>query len=183
MFRVQRPRPVDPDSAASDQRAAFGWRVHAAQEAWTGRLDGKAAIFVSLESALLAVLAVAYSDRGVPAGLTGWRALVVAGGTALSVGAVLAAGAAVIPRLGRPRRHRLDRRHNLIYFGHLRHWAPDDLAGRIAALTPADELRQLSVQLIELSQSNWVKHRRLQLAVALAAGGIAAMLVGLLWPA
>jgi hypothetical protein len=179
MFGFQRRRAADP---AAERQAAFGWRVHAAQEAWTGRADSKAAIFVSLESALLAVLVVAYSDGRVLAALTGWRALVVAGGTALSVAAVLAAGAAVIPRLGPVHRHRLDRRQNLIYFGHLRHWSPADLADRIADVTPADELRQLSVQLIELSRSNWVKHRRLQLAVTLAAGGITAVVVGLVWP-
>jgi hypothetical protein len=160
----------------------FGWKVHAAQEAWTAKVDTKAAIFFTLQTALLAALIAAHARDRLLGQLTGWRHVLADVSIGLSSIAVLVAGAAVVPLLGRSATHRRGHRDHLIYFGHLRHWDPDDLAVRLQKLTAEDEMQQLSRQLVELSRRNWKKHRRLQAAMTLAVAGAACVTLALMWP-
>jgi hypothetical protein len=170
------------EDAVPARAAEFGWRVHAAQEAWTAKVDTKAAIFFTLQTALLAALINEHARNRMLGQLVGWRHAVADVSIGLSSIAVLVAGAAVFPLLGRSAAHRHGRRDNLIYFGHLRHWDPDDLAVRLQKLTTEDELQQLGRQLVELSRRNWKKHRRLQAAMALAVAAAACVTLALMWP-
>jgi len=168
--------------AAPARAVDFGWKVHAAQEAWTAKVDTKAAIFFTLQTALLAALIAAHARDRLLGQLTGWRHVLGDISIGLSGLAVLVAGAAVVPLLGRSATHRRDHRDHLIYFGHLRHWDADDLAARLKKLTIEDELQQLSRQLVELSRRNWAKHRRLQAALTLAVTAAACVTLALMWP-
>lgn len=143
----------------------FAWRVHGAQEAWTAKVDSKAAIVFAIQIALLAALIATHVDGGLIDAMQGAQRIVAEAGTASGVLAVLCSGAAVVPLLGKPRIHERDHEEHLIYFGHLRHWKPDRLVGRLQTLSPDDELTQLSHQLIQMSTRNWAKHRCLQAAM------------------
>jgi len=160
----------------------FAWRVHAAQEAWTAKVDAKASIVLSLEAAILAALFAVQSPRLLLGRLTGWRSMLADTGVGLHVIAVIFAAAAVIPMLGRTKAHRAERTQNAIYFGHLRHWKPDQLIHWLARMTPEDELEQLNRQLIALSRRNWRKHRNLQLAMVAALLGAALIGIAVLFP-
>ncbi|PWU61862.1 hypothetical protein DLE60_03435 [Micromonospora globispora] len=83
------------------------------------------------------------------------------------------AGAAVYPMLGRVSRHRSHR--GTIYFGHLRHRDPADLAEQLERLTPTEHFNQLSQQLTAMAKRNWWKHRILQGALLIATIGYIAI--------
>lgn len=155
----------------------FAWRVHGAQEAWTAKVDSKAAIVFTIQIALLATLIAAHGDGRLIEAMTGARRIAAEVGTVTGLLAVLCSGAAVIPRLGKPDSHERDHKDHLIYFGHLRHWQADRLADRLQTLSPGDELIQLSHQLIQMSTRNWAKHRCLQVAMLLTL--LSCLLVGL----
>jgi len=83
----------------------------------------------------------------------------------------------VVPRLQwRACGRRSDWRQNTVYFGHLRHWDPDDLAAQLAAGGPP-ELPQLAAQLVATARIAWRKHAWLQGSLAAFALGIACLLV------
>jgi len=79
-----------------------------------------------------------------------------------------------------------DHRDHLIYFGHLRRWDATELCNRLRNLTPADELNQLSLQLVALGTRNWAKHRFLQAAMIAGAAGalivLGSYLQARVWP-
>jgi hypothetical protein len=103
-------------------------------------------------------------------------------GVGFHVIAVILAAAAVIPMLGRTRIHRAERTQHAIYFGHLRHWTPEQLKPWLVHMTPEQELEQLNRQLIALSRRNWRKHRNLQLAMVAALLGAATIGIAVLLP-
>jgi hypothetical protein len=160
----------------------FAWRVHAAQEVWTAKVDAKASIVLSLETAVLAALFAVESPRLLLGRLTGWRSMLADVGVGLHVVAVVLAAAAVIPMLGRTRVHRAERTQNAIYFGHLRHWKPEQLLPWLARMTPEQELEQLNRQLVAMSRRNWRKHRHLQLAMLAALLGAVIIGIAVLFP-
>lgn len=86
--------------------------------------------------------------------------------------AVATAVAALVPRLGRTTDHRANHRQHTIYFGHLRHWQPDQLAARLRTAGHDDPFPMLARQLIEMSHRNWAKHRHIQISIALPLAGI-----------
>ena len=59
---------------------------------------------------------------------------------------------------------------NFVYFGHVRHWRPQDLQ---APLLDGDTLPVLTNQLVTMSKIAWTKHRRVQNTVLFAGIGIA----------
>lgn len=146
----------------------FAWRVHSAQETWTAKVDGKAAILFTIELVLLAALIAAHGHGKIIGRMHHDPRLMAEIGTVLAFVSTFLVGGAVIPRLGSTAQHKVQRFDHLIYFGHLRHWEPKDLQGRLEKLTSADELEQLSRQLVEMSKLNWAKHRWLQAAMVLA---------------
>jgi hypothetical protein len=160
----------------------FAWRVHAAQETWTAKVDGKAAIVLSLETAVLAALFAVQSPNLLLGRLVGWRSIIADIGVAFHITAVAFAAAAVIPLLGPCARHKAEHGNNAIYFGHLRYWNDERLAHWLAKLRPDEELKQLSRQLVELSRRNWRKHRYLQLSMLAALTGSVLIGVGVLAP-
>lgn len=158
--------PSQQPKADAEQRAIdFAWKVHSAQESWTAKVDAKAAILFTVELVLLAALIAAHGHGKLIGRMHHGPRLIAEIGTILAFGSSFLVGGAVIPQLGRTAKHKAQRCDHLIYFGHLRHWAPKELQKRLEKLTSADELEQLSRQLVEMSKRNWVKHRWLQAAM------------------
>jgi hypothetical protein len=151
---------LDPEERA--------WRVHAAIVDWTGKADTKASFALTIESALLGfVIAFArqdqrqLDDQSQAVGLLG--AVLVFLGLAILISATV-----VIPYL-RSRPLKPEAPHNYIYFGHLRHWEPDDLAEELRS---GDPLEALTRQMVNMSEIAWSKHRRIQASLALAGVGL-----------
>ena len=148
----------------------LAWRSHTAQESWAIRADTKASIIFTVNSALIvAILALYGQEGGLLDHLGGWRETVIVVGIGLCGLATVAAGVAVYPMLGRHRAHR--HRRDTIYFGHLRHREPADLAAQLGGLTPQQHFDQLARQMIVMSRYNWLKHRTLQAALLMAGTG------------
>lgn len=165
----KKPLPSQSPKENTEQRGIdFAWKVHGAQESWTAKVDAKAAILFTVELVLLAALIAAHGHDKLIGQMHNGPRLIAETGTVLAFVSSFLAGGAVIPRLGRTSRHKTQRVDHLIYFGHLRHWAPKELQERLHTLTSVDELEQLSRQLVEMSKRNWVKHQWLQAAMILA---------------
>jgi Family of unknown function (DUF5706) len=157
----------------------YAWRIHGALDSWTGKVDTKASIALAVESAVLG-FALAQSEKGKAlAGLDGaarcWYHL----GLALVVVSIACALWVVFPRLRRwrTRRGSGEWKKNTIYFGHLRHWDPDELAPALndAYLSHGD---QLAAQLVRMSKIAWSKHSWLQGSlIAFAVGGVCLLVV------
>lgn len=167
-----------PGSSADDSAEGieFAWKVHESLSTWTGRVDTKASIMLTLELATLS-FAVALTDgTKLFASLSGWRqSFFVAGLALLGIG-ICAAMAVVFPQLAR-RRNRRDWRSGLIYFGHLRYWNRDALQTALMSLTPVEVLAALSSQLIMMATIAWRKHVLLQASVGCGFSGVVALTV------
>ncbi len=148
------------------------WRIHGSLADWIGRVDVKASFALSLETAaLVAITSVAqtgqisgtHSQRQLTATIVDlwFSAVLVAAALAFAI-------AAVAPRIG-SRGEPDDWQHNVIYFGHLRHWSADELAD---ALTEQDLLPALSRQLVALSHIAWAKHVRVRISLVLGGVGV-----------
>jgi Family of unknown function (DUF5706) len=161
--------------------SAFGWQVHAALEAWTARADVKASILLAFQGGVLlfAVTSRTFLVDGRP---ESWSVALAVSGVCVLVGATALAAMAVLPVLGPVRRHRHDHPDNLIYFGHVRHWQAPQLAQRLAELTPGDEMRMLSVQLVAISRLSWRKHRLLQMSVLLTMAALVVLTAAVAMP-
>jgi hypothetical protein len=172
---VRRPRSNPATNQVPDQAGGrgveFAWKVHNAQEGWTGRVDGKAALYLATQVAVIVAMVAALPSNKPLGRLSGANHWLAIGGLAISMLAVIVAGLAVIPMLNSRKTLKANHKEHLIYFGHLRHWKPDDLRSRLRALTEDDELNQLSLQLVALSKINWRKHRFLQAAMIIGALG------------
>jgi hypothetical protein len=153
----------------------FAWRVHSAQDASTGRVDTKASIILTLETALLLAGFAAEAPHRLVGNLSGRFALVAYIGIVLLILAVVLAALAVIPWLGLERTNRRDYVRNAVYFGHLRHWYRDQqrLADYLRRLDHDEQLEQLAREIATLGRLNWRKHRLLQLSMVCAFLGAA----------
>lgn len=154
----------------------LGWKRHVAINDWTSKVDSKASIVLSLEAAISAGIA-ALSAREQPLGsLDGstlwWYRL----GVGLVVIGVATAAFVVRPRLG-SRAAKESYPSNTIYFGHLRHWKPTELAEHLDHLSAEDETRMLALQLIAMADIAWTKHRLLQLSLTVFPFGVLLMAV------
>ena len=156
-------------NSAPDQD--YAWRVHAALDAWTGKVDTKASIALAIESAIVG-FALSQSDEGKAlAGLEEASRTWFHIGLGLLVVSIACALWVVFPRLRRGKANdEKEWRQNTIYFGHLRHWDPKELASTLGeGKLPQEE--QLAQQLVTMSQIAWSKHAWLQGSlVALALG-------------
>jgi hypothetical protein len=159
-------KPPIPETPAAALETA--WRIHDAQADWTGKVDNKASFAVTLHTAMLTVSIVLFDN------LSGalQNTLFALAALALSVGAILAASV-VAPRL-RPRGLRQGARSNYIYFGHARHWSPDELTN---SLRVEDPLPQLSRQIVVMAQISWTKHIRVGWSIWLGVAGGLLLLV------
>jgi hypothetical protein len=78
-----------------------------------------------------------------------------------------------MPQLRRRQSRRIWRT-NTVYFGHLRHWDPDELAVHLRSAEIGEN--ELARQLVTMSQIAWKKHSRPQISLMLlllAAAGLA----------
>ncbi|UGT53955.1 Pycsar system effector family protein [Nocardia asteroides] len=171
-----------PPAADFTTAIAFGWRVHQSQEAWTAKVDVKASIVLALTGAVLVAIVAGNNKDGVLTTLTGWRDIVLMLSVVLIFIALTLAGAAVYPILGRVKDHKARHLDNTIYFGHLRHWDPLQLAAKLHVMSPAEEAKQLAVQMKVMSEGNWRKHRCLQGALVAAAAAAILLAIATLWP-
>jgi hypothetical protein len=152
----------------------FAWRVHTAMENWTAKVDAKASILLAFQGgAFIFAVTTRSALTGVGPGP------VVAGAISLVLLGLASACAAtaVLPVLGSSRRHRAESADEWIYFGHVRLWAPAELAGRLSHLRAIDEMQTLSRQLVRMSRLVWRKHRLVQGSVLLTLAAMLAMLV------
>lgn len=163
-------RVTDPPASTSEGKEAleFAWRVHSALDSWTGKVDTKASIALAIESAIVGFV-ITLSDAGSRFGDLGGRALIAyCAGVGFLLFSVLMSLLVVLPQLNR-RQSRRTWSENIIYFGHLRHWQPDDLAAALRAKQPSED--QLSRQLVAMARIAWRKHAWLQWSlVSLVAG-------------
>ncbi|MEU5810709.1 Pycsar system effector family protein [Streptomyces sp. NPDC047718] len=153
------------------------WKIHAELGNWTARVDAKASFALTLASAAVAgVIALTAKDNAL-ANLHGWaRFLLWLGAIVILLGG-LSAMLVVTPRL-RARNARTEAPTNFIYFGHLMHRDPDELA---TALKETDVLPVLSRQLVNTSKIIWAKHRHVQQSFVLfAVGATLVFLAGVL---
>lgn len=154
------PPPTNPNAGE-----AFAWKVHDAINAWTGKVDTKASIALAIEVAIAGFAITLSTNHRQLTGLHGIRAHLDDIGLAVLFGSMLASLAVVMPQLSR-RRARRTWQTNMIYFGHLRHWDPEQLANElIAGNIPS--AAQLARQLIEMSRIAWRKHVWLQWSLIL----------------
>lgn len=169
-----------PEREREQPFEAYAWRVHQALHDWTAKVDAKASVILTLETAILGLI-VAFAQSGKRLDrLTALETWTFAAGLALLVGAIVLAGSAVFPQLNR-REARRNWRGNYVYFGHLRRWSPEEL---VAALEDGGEQRNklvLSTQLIALSKIIWRKHSFLQYSMGLVVAGNVAVWTPLLF--
>jgi len=156
----------------------MAWRIHVAQEAWTAKVDAKAAIVLALEVAVLAAIIGASAAGAAFATLSTVGIIAVRSAGTLLTLAIIFAAASIFPLLGSPLEHVKEHRTNFIYFGHLRHWdSTRELSDQLEHVDNKDQLDQLARQLHRMSVGNWRKHRALQASIS--AGVVATVIVSI----
>lgn len=167
-----------PKSTPESRKAGveFAWHAHSAITDWTAKVDSKASIVLSLGGAVLGFFVTLSASHRALAGLLGWRLLVERAGFLAVALSVFGAALVVAPRLNR-RQSKQAWKQNFLYFGHLRHWKPEELKKRLEVLDGDQELNLLSQQLVATSKIAWFKHSLVQLSIwALVAGVIMVVL-------
>jgi hypothetical protein len=154
----------------------FAWQVHAAVSQWSGRVDTKASIVLTLELAVFGAITAFSKGQEPLSNLSGTRLVSYRIGIILLAVSAMLAGIVVFPQLRR-RRARRNWQLSLIYFGHLRRWEPTDLARRLAELSSQDQLSMLSRQLVATSQVTWTKNHRLQWSMLTAFAGVVLVVI------
>lgn len=173
--------PSEPAPDTEERGVTFAWKAHTAITDWTAKVDSKAAIVLSAGGVLLGFLVTLSGNGRVLAHLTGSRLLVERTGLgSIGLGVFLAA-LVVAPRLNR-HASKKDWQSNFVYFGHLRHWKPVDLKGRLKDLSLDQELEVLSAQLVATSEIAWSKHSKLQSGMWLLLGGVVLVVCSAAWP-
>jgi pycsar effector protein len=154
----------------------FGWRTHSAITDWTAKVDSKASIVLSLGGVLLGFCITLSTDQRILSGLRGWHVWGERIGLGLVELGVVLAALVVMPRLYRRTSKRIWHQ-NFIYFGHLRHWNPDELKQQLAVLDSDRELKLLATQLVNTSKIAWFKHSCLQGSMISLALGVAVLAI------
>jgi hypothetical protein len=164
----------DKENLDTDRAINTAWSVHSALGDWTGRVDGKASIFLTLEAALLAAIinASGHDGRLAKGALeTRLECITYWAGVSLICASIVFAAGVVTPQLRRwaSRKGGTEWKKNIVYFGHLRHWDPVDLKREL--LNQPEALESLSRQMVRMSKISWRKHSWAQASMALAALG------------
>ncbi|MGH3864897.1 MAG: Pycsar system effector family protein [Pseudonocardiaceae bacterium] len=146
---------------------------------WTAKVDTKASIVMALETGLSSII-LAFSDSvrfpNHPDGALFWAHR---SGLVLLFVSIVLAGAVVFPQI----RHRSSARSwqdNYLYFGHIRHWQPTELAAELLSGRTRRHLHALSTQLVVMSRVVWRKHVALQCSMLCALLGCIAIGVTLI---
>lgn len=161
-------------SANPDGGRDFAWRVHGALDSWTAKVDTKASIILAIESAILGFILTLSKKGERLASLDGVSETAYHLAIGALVVAVLFALLVVMPQLRR-RQAKKNWHKGMVYFGHLRHWDPADLATALKG-DRVDEA-QLADQLVAMAKIAWKKHARLQWSVCFLIIGAAALVV------
>jgi hypothetical protein len=149
-------QPVDAGELVKAQK------VHDSVAGSIGKADAKAGFVATLNTAVLAgVVALVQLDQLGAAGR-----VLLSLGVALMVAALLCAVAVVLPILRA--RHTKHGSGNVLYFGTVRHYTPEELADRLAG---EDTAREMCAQAVVLSRLSWIKHRLLQVAMLATIAG------------
>lgn len=157
------------EAIAQQQATDSAWRIHEALMDWTGKVDAKATVVLSLESAVVTALTALSGGRPLPTAGRLSAALVLCywTGFGLLVLSMAVSVLVVLPQLDSVA-SRQRWRGGYVYFGHLWRWEAADLAD---ALSVGDVLPVLARQLVAGSRICWRKHRLVQLSIVLACGG------------
>lgn len=130
----------------------FTWQAHQSQENWSGKADIKGSILLAADAAVLASV-VSVGSTGLHLLSPLWLFSIIS----LSLSAVLA-GFSVKPSLkSNTRRTSTD----LVFFGHIKDMDSHQLSKEFSELTFDQAIEGLSMQLVNMSKSNWKKHRLL----------------------
>jgi hypothetical protein len=156
---VEAMSEATPTKPESSEGVDFAWKVHDALDSWTGKVDTKASIALAIESALVGFVITLSSKGERLFGLHGYRVNLDRIGLVLLTASVVLALAVVIPQLGR-RKAKQNWSSNMIYFGHLRRWDPQQLATALSTGVATET--QLALQLVTMSKIAWRKHAWLQ---------------------
>ncbi|MBW1597406.1 Pycsar system effector family protein [Streptomyces sp. JJ38] len=148
--------------------------MHTSVAEWTGRVDVKASVVLTLEIAILAGL-VTVSTEGDMA-VRGARLVLLWAGTCLLVASVVSSVMVLMPRM-RARSVRAEASRDFVYFGHLRLWDPV----RLAEAMKHDVLNVLTRSIVVNSGIAWRKHWLLRVSIALAMAGGILLLLALLF--
>ncbi len=168
--------PVDQDLTPTDADPVdFGWRVHGMLDTWTGKVDNKASIVLAVESAAFAFIVTQTAKGKVFANPGAVGAWVFRVGLALLMLAIGLSLLVVLPQLNR-RRSTKEWAQNSIYFGHLRHWEPDQLAKALPNQA-AHQGDQLARQMVAMSRIAWRKHSWLQGSLGALAAAVGLLIV------
>lgn len=167
-IRLESVAPYHDDAVTGE---ALAWKLHAILQDWTAKVDTKASIVMTLETALLSG-AIALSRSRTVNYPPAWT-LLQNSGLVLLFASILLAGAVVFPRLRRRDSTRSWQR-GLIYFGHLRNWEPEALAAALKRMEPSAGLRMLSDQLVTMSRIAWKKQILVQFSLLVALAGCVA---------
>lgn len=165
----------DRNEKADRSRAEeYGWRVHGALDSWTGKVDTKASIALAIEAAVFGFVISLSEEHKRLADLHGAEQCFYRVGSSFILMSTLCALLVVAPQLNRRASSR-DWRTNTIYFGHLRHWDPADLARTLRDRRTDEE--QLARQLVAMSKIAWRKHALLQWSLGLLVAGTVCLLI------
>jgi len=145
------------------------WRIHASIVDWTGKVDAKASFALAIESAALAAIVTLTGSGRRLDGLSGCGVGFFWTGVAILLIGVLSVVTVVAPRL-RSTKMPSEWQNNYVYFGHLRHWDPEDLQ---KVFEEEDPLPVVTRNIVIMSKIAWMKHRRLQVSMWLATLGAA----------
>lgn len=154
----------------------YAWHITDTLHDWTTKVDTKASVILSVETATLGLILV-FAGTGKPLGsLAGSSVWSFRVGVILLALAIVTAGAAIFPQLNR-RDARKNWRKNYVYFGHLRRWSPADLVTAVqkTAASGADLVQ--SIEIVALSKIIWRKHAFIQWSMSLVAMGDSAILI------
>lgn len=167
-------RRAKEDSHASFE--TYAWHITETLHDWTSKVDNKASVILSVETATLGLILV-FAGTGKPlGGLAGPSVWSFRAGVILLALAIVMAASAIFPQLNR-RDARKNWRKNYVYFGHLRRWRPAELVTAVqnTATSEADLVR--STEIVALSKIIWRKHAFIQWSMVLVAMGDGAILV------
>ena len=148
----------------------YAWKVHDALDAWTSKVDAKASIVLAVETGVMGLIVTLARGTGPLGNLTGSSISLFRIGICVLLLAIVLAGASVIPQLRR-RAARKEWRANSIYFGHLRHWNPSNLAKTLEQREADSSLEELARQHVRMAQIAWRKHSCLQVSMLLVPMG------------
>ncbi|WP_394429223.1 Pycsar system effector family protein [Streptomyces sp. SGAir0957] len=165
----------DGEPVTREEATKTAWQVHSVLTEWTRTVDAKASFALAMESAALAG-AAALSGSGHRLGdVSGTLPVTVlwTGLALLSLSAVLSV-LVVLPRHHRAGRVRSVHADDYIFYGHLRHCRPDELADRLLRHPP---LPALSRQLVDMSRIVWIKQRLVRQSLCTAVAGCALIAV------